>query len=148
MPGRGRIDVRPFREIEQSAAARSVLLGIATQDIWMNGASYWRNVPEKVWDLRIGGYQVLKKWLSYREHSIIERPLNEPEVTHFQATARRLAALLLLGPVLDANYSSCAEAHRPLIRRRVLGRLEGQIKIREDFDTPLPDDILADFEGR
>lgn len=79
----------------------------------MNGASYWRNVPGKVWELSIGGYQTLKKWLSYREHSIIERPLSEPEVSHFQATARRLAALLLMTPELDANYWSCTEAHWP-----------------------------------
>jgi hypothetical protein len=79
----------------------------------MNGASYWRKVPEKVWELSIGGYQALKKWLSYREHSIMERPLSEPEVSHFQATARRLAALLLMTPELDANYWSCTETHRP-----------------------------------
>ena len=80
----------------------------------MNGASYWRNVPERVWEFKIGGYQVIKKWLSYREHSTIERPLTEQEVSHLQATARRLAAILLLGPQLDMNYRACAAAHRPL----------------------------------
>jgi len=114
----------------------------------MNGASYWRNVPKQVWELKIGGYQVLKKWLSYREQSIIERPLSEPEVSHFQSTARRLAALLLLGPELDANYWSCAEAHRPLPRRRTLGGLEGKIHVPDDFDTMFADEIIADFEGR
>jgi hypothetical protein len=29
--------------------------------------SPWLNVPETVWDYTIGGYQVIKKWLSYRE---------------------------------------------------------------------------------
>ncbi|MDA8248699.1 MAG: hypothetical protein M0Z28_05915 [Rhodospirillales bacterium] len=77
----------------------------------MNGASCWRNVPDAVWDLHIGGYQVLKKWLSYRDHSILGRPLDEGEVAHVQATARRLAALLLLGPALNASYRACAAAH-------------------------------------
>lgn len=31
---------------------------------------------------------------------------------------------------------------------RVLGRLAGKISIPDDFDAPLPDDVLAAFEGR
>jgi hypothetical protein len=114
MPGRGRVEARPFSGAEQATAAHSALLGETTRDVWMNGASYWQNVPEKVWDLNVGGYQVLKKWLSYREHSIIGRPLTEMEVGHFQATSRRLAAVMLLGPELDANFTACAAAHRRL----------------------------------
>lgn len=33
-------------------------------------------------------------------------------------------------------------------RRRKLGVLAGRIWMAEDFDAPLPDDVLADFEGR
>lgn len=31
---------------------------------------------------------------------------------------------------------------------RKLGALKGRIKVSKDFDAPLPDDILASFEGR
>ncbi len=31
---------------------------------------------------------------------------------------------------------------------RVLGRLRGQFKVPDDFDRPLPDDILDMFEGK
>jgi prevent-host-death family protein len=31
--------------------------------------------------------------------------------------------------------------------RRPLGVLKGKIKIADDFDDPLPDDILSSFEG-
>ncbi|HEY0206271.1 MAG TPA: type II toxin-antitoxin system Phd/YefM family antitoxin [Acetobacteraceae bacterium] len=31
---------------------------------------------------------------------------------------------------------------------RELGTLEGKLNIRDDFDAPLPDDVLALFEGR
>lgn len=31
--------------------------------------------------------------------------------------------------------------------KRVLGILAGQIRISEDFDAPLPDDLLDAFEG-
>jgi prevent-host-death family protein len=33
-------------------------------------------------------------------------------------------------------------------RPKLLGLLAGQIEVREDFDAPLPPDVLADFEGR
>jgi prevent-host-death family protein len=32
--------------------------------------------------------------------------------------------------------------------KRKLGRLRGRIRIAEDFDAPLPDDVLAAFEGK
>jgi hypothetical protein len=114
MPGRGRLDARPYSSNEAATEAEQGLFGATTRDVWMNSASCWRNIPERVWDLKIGGYQVIKKWLSYRESTTIERALNEQEVSHVQATARRLAAILLLGPQLDSNYLACATAHRPL----------------------------------
>ena len=114
MPGRGRTDKRAFRGAEAATEQHAAILGEATHDVRMNGASFWSNVPERVWEVTIGGYQVLKKWLSYRELTIIERSLHEEEVSHFQGAARRLAALLLLGPELDLNYGACAQAHRRL----------------------------------
>lgn len=60
-------------------------------------APNWRNVPAAVWRYKLGGYQVLKKWLSYREQTILGRPLHPEEVQHFTDTARRIAAILLLG---------------------------------------------------
>jgi len=33
----------------------------------INEVANWRNIPAKVWSYYIGGYQVIKKWLSYRE---------------------------------------------------------------------------------
>ena len=71
-------------------------LGATTFDIHLNGRAYWRNVPAAVWDYKLGGYQVLKKWLSYRERPILGRPLLPAEVQHFAETARRIAAILLL----------------------------------------------------
>ncbi len=52
-----------------------------TLDIYLNNDAYWRNVPEPVWTYYIGGYQVIKKWLSYREFALLGRPLNLDEVT-------------------------------------------------------------------
>ena len=44
---------------------------------------------------RSDGYQVLKKWLSYRERSVLGRALHPEEVQHFTDTARRIAAIVL-----------------------------------------------------
>ncbi len=69
-------------------------LGATTYDIYLNDRAYWQNVPANVWQYKLGGYQVLKKWLSYREHPILNRPLTPEEVQHFTDTARRIAAIL------------------------------------------------------
>jgi prevent-host-death family protein len=40
-------------------------------------------------------------------------------------------------------------AYKPRARkRRKLGLLAGKLKVPDDFDDPLPDDVLDAFEGR
>jgi hypothetical protein len=68
------------------------------------GTGYWRNVPRNVWEYHIGGYQVIKKWLSYREDEILGRPLKPEEAREVMNMARRIAAIILLQPKLDENY--------------------------------------------
>ena len=72
------------------------VLGNKTYDIYLNDRAYWRNVPANVWGYKLGGYQVLKKWLSYRERKVLGRGLRPEEVQHFTDTARRIAAVLEL----------------------------------------------------
>ena len=107
MPGKGHVDSRPFDAAERTALGDSpALLGEETCDIFLNARAYWKNVPRPVWEYTLGGYQVLKKWLSYREQTLLGRPLTVEEVTYFRDVIRRIAALLLLGPTLDANYAA------------------------------------------
>ena len=96
MPGQGRIVQRAYTPEERAALAGATpILGETTYDIYLNARAYWRNVPAGVWTYKLGGYQVLKKWLSYRERTILRRPLKPDEVQHFAETARRIAAILL-----------------------------------------------------
>ena len=97
MPGQGRIVERAFTPDER-AALDDVLpaLGETTFDVYLNARAFWRNVPAAVWRYKLGGYQVLKKWLSYRERGILDRPLMPAEVQHFNDTARRIVAILLV----------------------------------------------------
>ena len=57
-------------------------------------------------DYTIGGYQVIKKWLSYREKPLLGRGLTPDEVRYVTEMARRLAALVALEPALDENYGN------------------------------------------
>lgn len=78
-------------------------------DIWINDAVYWRNVPRPVWEMTIGGYPVVKKWLSYRDRRVLGRALKMDEVVYVTQMVRRLAAVLALTDELDANYAACAK---------------------------------------
>jgi len=106
MRGPGRKTERPFSREESAALGETAtqLLGPVTVDVYLNDSSYWRNVPRRVWAYTLGGCQVLKKWLSYREQAILGRPLPVDEVGYVTQVARRIAALVLLGPDLDENY--------------------------------------------
>jgi len=63
----------------------------------------------------------------------------------------------LLNRVEAGEEVTIAKAGRPVARlvpiaaatwKRPLGMDKGLVWIADDFDAPLPDDILADFEGR
>ncbi len=116
MPGQGRIVQRPYTPAERQALTVAAItgetgdgfpvkpgmtvegpaLGETTFDVYLNDRAFWSNVPAAVWDYKLGGYQVLKKWLSYRERTVLRRPLTPDEIHHFTATARRIGAILLL----------------------------------------------------
>ncbi len=118
MPGRGIEKRREFTADEKNAIAEgakdlglqpedvTVIWGSHTLDVHLNNETFWSNVPEAVWEYAIGGYQVLKKWLSYRERQVLGRDITKDEAREFTQIVRRIAALLLLQPELDANYAA------------------------------------------
>ena len=106
MPGKGKINTRSYTPEELQVISEIELLGKNTNDIYLNEIAYWRNIPNQVWEYTIGGYQVIKKWLSYREEKLLGRSLNIEEVREVTNIARRIAAIILLQPELDANYQT------------------------------------------
>ena len=95
MPGQGRVVERRYTSKEREAMGDAIsVLGDRTYDIYLNDRAYWSSVPSNVWGYKLGGYQVLKKWLSYRESKVLGRPLKPDEVGHFMNTARRIGAIL------------------------------------------------------
>ena len=97
MPGQGQVVERTYTPDERATLGAALpVLGDTTHDIYLNDRAYWRNVPAPVWNYKLGGYQVLKKWLSYREQDILARVLKPEEVQYFTDTARRIAAIVRL----------------------------------------------------
>ena len=97
MPGQGRVVERPYTSEEKAAMGELITtLGDTTFDVYLNDRAYWRNVPSNVWGYKLGGYQVLKKWLSYRESRVLGRPLRPGEVQHFAEVGRRVGGILAL----------------------------------------------------
>jgi hypothetical protein len=99
MPGKGRLIERGCTPEE-----RELMLGDRTCDVYLNEVAYWKNIPIRVWEYTVGGYQVIKKWLSYREKKLLGRALTKGEVRWVQEMARRIAAILLMESALDDNY--------------------------------------------
>ena len=96
MPGQGRLVERPYTPEERAAMGNGLpMLGETTFDIYLNARAFWRNIPAHVWTYKLGGYQVLKKWLSYREREILGRMLTPEDVQHFTDTARRIGAIVV-----------------------------------------------------
>jgi len=122
MPGKGKAIERDYTVEEKKVIVNGAgqlgippeqaldLLGERTFDIYLNEVAYWKNVPIKVWKYTIGGYQVIKKWLSYREADLLGRPLTPDEAREVMNMARRITAIVLLQPELDENYKQCKSA--------------------------------------
>ena len=98
MPGQGRIVEREYTDDERTALGDAIpALGEKTLDVYLNDRAFWRNVPAAIWDYKLGGYQVLKKWLSYRESDVLGRALTPEEVLYFAEMTRRVEAIVLAG---------------------------------------------------
>ena len=112
MPNNGEIDRRAYTPEEAAALPENgrARWGDETLDLYLNDNARWANVPARVWDYTLGGYPVVKKWLSYREKDVLGRDLKWEEVDHVANMVRRIAALLLLEPRLDANYEAVKAA--------------------------------------
>jgi hypothetical protein len=70
--------------------------------VWINKSQYFGDVPEGVWNFKVGGYQVCEKWLKDRK----KRALSSDEVLHYQRVVVALKETMrLMGEVDDAIES-------------------------------------------
>ena len=103
--GKGRWKPRAYAADELPALEFGNAWGDRTGDLYINDDAYFSNVPELIWHYELGGYPVLKKWLGYRQADRRDgKPLTDDERRWFREVIQRIAALLALGPSLDALY--------------------------------------------
>ncbi len=113
MPGKGKIIER-----KQNEKKLEKLFGETTLDIYLNDVAYWANVPRTLWDYHIGGYQVIKKWLSYREKTMLGRGLKVEEAEYVQRWRVESARSFFFNPLLTSIMRASRTTPGP--GRRVL----------------------------
>ena len=109
MPGQGRTEFHNLPQNQPSLGEKAVI-GSITVDVFLNEFGSWKGIPVEVWEYTLGGYQVLKKWLSYRQKEVLGRALKVEEIREFTNIARRIAAIIALHPDLDATMSRVKRA--------------------------------------
>jgi predicted helicase len=65
-------------EVENMSASKRY--DSANERVYINKEQYFEGVPEEVWEFRVGGYQVLDKWLKDRKG----RTLSYEDIRHYQ----------------------------------------------------------------
>jgi hypothetical protein len=66
--------------------------------VYINAKQYFEGITPKVWEFRIGGYQVCDKWLKDRKN----RRLGADEIEHYQRTVSALAETRTLMAQIDS----------------------------------------------
>jgi hypothetical protein len=65
--------------------------------VWINSKQFFGDVPEEVWNFKVGGYQVCEKWLKDRRG----RALSSEEITHYQKVVVALQETIRLMEKID-----------------------------------------------
>lgn len=106
--GKGKVYPGVGKTSEQNESRAPEELG-AVITVHANDESRWETVPLRAWEYRIGGFQVARKWLSYRANGVLGRALTTNEALTFSDIIRRISALILMQKELDDNYRAVRE---------------------------------------
>jgi hypothetical protein len=75
---------------------------VAPGRVHINKTQYFDNVPPRVWDFHVGGYQVCEKWLKDRKG----RQLNWDDQQHYQRVTAALASTIRLMEEIDIVFKN------------------------------------------
>ena len=105
----GRWDERPLTESESIRSE----WGEVTGNLYLNERIFLANIPREIWRYELGGYPILKKWLGYRQaNRRTSAALSLLELDNLRTIVLRIAALLVVRPLLDVAYSKAILAAR------------------------------------
>ena len=68
--------------------------------VYINGSQYFEGISPEIWEYQIGGYQVIKKWLTYRKG----RMLSAEDIKHVCRTASALHKTIEIQREIDEIY--------------------------------------------
>jgi len=69
------------------------------QRVYINPQKYFANIPKQIWEFKIGGYQVLEKWLKDRKKG--DRALSDEDIIHYQKIVIALQQTLKIMTEID-----------------------------------------------
>jgi predicted helicase len=69
------------------------------QRVYINKQNYFTDILQHIWEFKIGGYQVLEKWLKDRKNA--HRKLSAEEIIHYQKIVLTLTETLRLMKEID-----------------------------------------------
>lgn len=87
--------------------------------------------------------------------SLVHKVIVMPKIVNIHEAKTHLSRLV--DDVAAGAEVIIAKAGKPMarltpmtvtVKAKRLGLLKGKITVRDDFNSPLPDDVLASFEGR
>ena len=88
----------PPKAAEYAAPEKPSLPAGKMGRVYINSKQHFEGITPKVWDFRIGGYQICAKWLKDRKG----RVLGADEIEHYQRTVSALAETRMLMAQIDS----------------------------------------------
>ncbi|MCT7989257.1 hypothetical protein NG794_12845 [Laspinema sp. D6] len=67
--------------------------------IYINKQQYFEGIPPEVWEFKVGGYQVLDKWLKDRKKA--KRSLSFDDILHYQRVVVALKETMQIMSEID-----------------------------------------------
>jgi predicted helicase len=88
---------RVTREMTLSSPGFELLSGDKGK-VWVNDEQFFQNIPRKIWELEVGGYQPAQKWLSER----FDTTLSTSDIRHYQKIIFTLSATIEVMEKIDS----------------------------------------------
>ena len=94
----GKADVQPKTKYDVPGTNIVEKVSYSAGKVMINKSQYFASVPQDIWDFRIGGYEVLDKWLKSRKG----RTLEGPDIEEFMKIVEIIRETIAIMEQIDA----------------------------------------------